>query len=1001
VLVLSAILMLAQQSPAGDGPRAPYWQQRLKYQIHARLDEPTGTLGGDEIITYRNNSPDTLVSFALHLYLNAFRPGSRWADADSVEKRRRFNDLRDPDFAFNRISGVTIMGQPVTPTWPFAPDSTIARFALPRPLPPGASMEVTLNWSARPSTLPRRQGRRGRHFDFAQWYPRVVAYDKHGWQEHPLYPAGEFYGDFGEFEVTLDLPEDQVVGATGVPVCGDPGWLAGGRADGRMGSGAEVYYRRDFYGSASKPCGEGSAPVPGYKRIVWEAHDVHHFAMSMSPDYRYEGGRYKDIAIHVLYQPGDDTTWGRGVAVERTRLALAWLDELFGPYPWPQLTNVHRIEGGGTEFPMMVHDGSAGLGLIVHEVGHNYLMGILANNEWREGFLDEGFTSYQTTRFEAAQGQRGGYAQIERDILLSDLDGRSEPTSLPSERYRDFSTYNRMIYDRGELFYHQLGRIVGDSVMRRILRTYYDRWKLAHVDEAAFREVAEEVSGRDLSTFFGQWLHSVTLYDYAVGRIQRGARSEERGGWTSRVEVLRKSPGMFPVQVLVRSNGDSAVVTTDGIAEREWVTVNTRGRPREVVVNPSADAHDWNALNDRKTRGLLGWRTAPKIEWYLDPQFSRRISRSARTVGLVPTVWYNDAGGVTLGARARSDYLGRFERNTIQLSAGTRNPSGGGSSFPEDIGFHTVVRNPIHAYAPRTEQTLEAFRIEGRTGLAASVERDRTAHTAFGPKTFAGASLRWMSTHDTQYLDPARWDGGGFVEGSAGLRSSERRGLWDVAGRLSLGGGVEYRNKGTGLSTDTRYDVQPYLRLTAEAAGRRPVGTAAVVGVRVFGGWTESGRRLLQQRRLFLFGADPLAEFGHPFMQSRGSLLAGRSVHYHLPGGGGVRGVSAGLTASLIGAINVELERRLVTRLSSKLFRDVRIAGFADGAVANGDIRLDDGGAFVGDAGVGIRSAHRIGDTAFETRIDLPLLVSRPELALHERGGHVRLRYVVSFQPAF
>jgi hypothetical protein len=113
-----------------------------------------------------------------------------------------------------------------------------------------------------------------------------------------------------------------------------------------------------------------------------------------------------------------------------------------------------------------------------------------------------------------------------------------------------------------------------------------------------------------------------------------------------------------------------------------------------------------------------------------------------------------------------------------------------------------------------------------------------------------------------------------------------------------------------------------------------------------------------------------------------------------------VRGVSAGLTASLLGALNVELERRMLARPSARLFRDVRLAGFADAAVANGDIRLDDGGAFVGDFGVGVRASHRIGDTPFETRIDLPLFVSRDELAVHQRGNAFRLRYVVSFQPA-
>jgi hypothetical protein len=661
-MIAPAILLavtLQQSPPAG------YWQQRLEYRIEARLDESQGTLSGSQRVRYQNNSPDTLRTVSFHLYLNAFRPGSRWADADSMEGRRRFNDLGEPDFGFNRVSEVSIGGAGVDPVYPFAPDSTIVRFALPAPVAPGASFEVSLRWSARPSTLPRRQGRRGRHFDFAQWYPRVVAYDRFGWAEHPLYPAGEFYGDFGDFRVTLDLPEDQVVGATGVPVCGDPGWS-------RVSANPAqpVALGRDAYGGAV--C-ETVSPAPGRKQVVFDARDVHHFAISMNPEYRYEGGRFGQVLVHVLYQPGDTATWGRGIAVERTRVALEWLDGLFGPYVWPQITNVHRIEGGGTEFPMMVHDGSASQGLILHEVGHNYLMGILANNEWREGFLDEGFTSFQTAWFNEVQGNPGAAERQEYTILLSDLDGWSEPTSLVSERYRDFSTYNSMIYGRGELFFHQLRRIVGDATMLEILRTYYQRWQLKHVDEAAFRAVVEEVSGRDLGGFFAQFLHGTALYDYSVG----GVKAQRRNGataqrWLTRVEVKRNAPGMFPVEVMVRSGSDSARAQVSGAAASEWVELSTEGRPREVEVDPGVLSHDWNMLNNRKKRGLFGFSPAPRRDIYLDRIFSRRIRRDALTAAVAPTAWYNDEGGVTLGGRVRTDYLGRFERNELLLSVDTR-----------------------------------------------------------------------------------------------------------------------------------------------------------------------------------------------------------------------------------------------------------------------------------------------------------------------------------------
>src|SRR5215510_44641 len=218
-----------------------YWQQRVAYEIVASVDEPSGVLSGNVRIHYVNQSPDTLRDFYVHQYLNAFRPGSRWAAADSAEERVRFQHMKDPDYAFERISESRIMGQAGKPDYPYAPDSTIAHWRLPRPLAPGDSMQVEIAWRARPSTLPRRQGRRGRRFDFAQWYPKVVVYDKYGWEDHPLYPAGEFYGEFASYDVTLDLAGDQVIGATGVPVSGDPGWEKASVTRG------PIDYQRDYY----------------------------------------------------------------------------------------------------------------------------------------------------------------------------------------------------------------------------------------------------------------------------------------------------------------------------------------------------------------------------------------------------------------------------------------------------------------------------------------------------------------------------------------------------------------------------------------------------------------------------------------------------------------------------------------------------------------------------------------------------------------------------------
>jgi len=575
--MLSMLLVLI----GGPPPDSTYWQQRVAYEISASLDEPSGVLTGKARIWYVNQSPDTLRDFYVHQYLNAFRPGSRWAAADSAEGRVRFQHMQDPDYAFERITAASVMGVSGKPDYPYAPDSTIAHWRLARPLAPGDSLVAEIDWQARPSTLPRRQGRQGRRFDFAQWYPKVVVYDKYGWEDHPLYPAGEFYGEFASYDVMLDLASDQVVGATGVPVEGDPGWQKA--AVGAVGAVARggIDYQRSYY-RRSNSNGGGQAVrcgvvAPGRKCVRFFADSVHHFALSLNPDYRYEEGRYKDVVVRVLYQPGDSATWGKGIAVQRTEAALAWLDQLFGKFAWPQITNVHRIEGGGTEFPMMIMDGSASIWLIVHELGHNYTMGILANNEWREGWIDEGFTEFQTAWFQEANTGQRDYP--EEDLLLWDLDRWSQPVSMISERYRDFLTYNTMIYSKGHLFLEQLRYVVGDEAMLKILRTYYARWRLKHVDETAFRDVAEEVSHMDLKWLFAQWLHGTPLIDYKLQKVERKRLAD--GRWLTAVEIERLGDGWMPIEI---GDKDSIYTRVSGQAEREHVAADDLQRRLHLVV---------------------------------------------------------------------------------------------------------------------------------------------------------------------------------------------------------------------------------------------------------------------------------------------------------------------------------------------------------------------------------------------------------------------------------
>ena len=978
MLLLAALVAIGDTTPG-------YWQQQVAYRMTASLDEASGVLTGHERITYVNRSPDTLTAFYVHDYLNAFRPGSRWSAVDQAEGRVRFQNMKDPDYAFERITQSTVMGESRRPDYPFAPDSTVAHWALPHPLGPGDSAVVEIDWLARPSTLPRRQGRQGRRFDFAQWYPKVVVYDRYGWEAHPLYPAGEFYGEFATYDVTLDLAQDQVIGATGVPVCGDPGWDKA-----RAGPDVRVEYQRDYYGRVPSDC---PAAGPGRKTVRFRAEQVHHFAFSLNPQYIYEQGRYKDVVVHVLYQPTDRTTWGGGIAVSRTETALGWLDSLYGPFAWPQLTNVHRIEGGGTEFPMMVMNGGPGLGLILHEVGHNYTMGILANNEWREGYLDEGFTSFQTAWYEATHGINDDYGELEAGILLDDVDRWSEPVSTPSERFRDFFLYNEMIYNKGELFYDELRYVVGDDAMRRILRTYYARWKLKHVDEDAFRGVCEEVSHQDLKWLFAEWLHATPLIDYELQHVARQRQPD--GRWLTTVTVRRRGDGVMPLEI-----GDARhlYARTTGQAEVERLSFTSDSSPGRLTLDPRIQAHDWNMLNNYEPKGLFHSRGAVALR--IDNPTKDVVRRDKTALGVMPVIWSNDVDGVTIGIRTRSNYLGRFDRGLSIVSQGLKGDQG------EGRGFYFQTENPVAHPVPRTTTGLAAWYVEGRAGIRLWWDRSDRRRWVDRADPHTGFDALWMATTNKSFLDPRLWNDAGTVEAGPWMSSTGPLGRGTVSGRIGLHGGIVYRYPGPGIVSEHRYDIEPFLRGTAELSTRLPFWLGTTLGLRGFAGGYAAHSAPPLQRRIYIAGADPYETFTNPLLRSRGALFVRPGFFYQAPGDANLRGFAPELGGRWAVSGSVELARTVFT-LRQGPVRGLALHLFGDGGLVDtAAVAPATPGKTVTplwDAGAGAVATLRAGDLGWTLRCDVPFLVSRWTYAADPsaRDRRSQFRWVVSLSPSF
>ena len=852
---------------------------------------------------------------------------------------------------------------------------------LARPLAPGDSLTLTMDWTSRPPPPPATDPR---HLDFTWWYPRLAVYDANGWPEHPFDPDANSYGEIATYLVRLDVPADMVMGATGVPLCGDPGW-----ARARRPAGRQILWQRDWYTHPRDPLARGimdadsscMAAAPGRKTVAWYAEDVPDFAMTMNPAFRYEEGDFLEKPVRVLYDPGQERVWGAGLVSRRSETALGWLEEVAGRYPWPQTTSA-QLATGGTSAPMMALSASGGLEAIVRQFGQNYFGSVVSNDAWRERWLGEGLNRFQSDWYFHEIGRRGDYARLERTVLGWDLDGLSQPVANPPGAFRDRATWLAMTSERGELFFHQLRTAAGgDGPAREIVRLYYATYTFRRASEPALRQVAEQVTGRDLATLYRQWLHETVLYDYAVGSAQRSQQSRTEGTagtWTTSVEVLRKARGQFPVEVWVIGVSDTGVARVSGDSASERVSIATASEPREVKIDPLVRSHDWNMLNNR-TRFAFGLPGHA----YLDTYVSSQSRRDELTIGFAPTAWYNSEGGWTFGVRSRSNYMGRFELDEAYLNLST-----GWSSSPEpgrtDVNGSIRLSNPTWLRSPGLSEWIGAAWVEGRAAAGIGVEKSLRRSLADSAVRSVGLSLEWLTVSTPSYLEPGFYTDAGTAELTGTGRMTGRLGGWQLEGRATAAAGYMYPNDSAGPGVAE----QAYFRGTLSGTARHGLSRHLTVALGAYAGAALGGNDVVRQRLIYVAGSDPYRQFRDPFVRSRGSILRLDGVNYQSPGGANVRGLAPTTSASQVYGANLELEASVFRRAGGPL-RLVAFTVFADGALANGDVSTSQPGSIdgVADAGLGVRIGLHAGQTPFVVQFYVPLWVSKPALAQDTAPG--------------
>ena len=600
-------------------------RQVASYDIKARLVPATRTIEATETLTWTNDSETAVSELPFHLYMNAFKNNRTTFMKESGGLHRGFKAGED-DWGKIDVSRIGIAGgADLTGTMSFLrpddgnpDDQTVMQVTLPAPVGPGERISLEIKFATRLPKVFARSGYSGEFYMVGQWFPKIGVLRNGAWNCHQYHANSEFFADFGAYRVEITVPEKYVVGATG---------------------------RRES---------ERKNP-DGTKTLVHVQEDVHDFAWTACPDFVESRERF------VLDDPPVDTEMillvHKAHLKSRDRYALAlrrgleFFSRSYGPYPYATVTLVDPAPGaagaGGMEYPTLFTAGTTswmpgGVRMpemvTIHEFGHGYWYGIVASNEFEEAWLDEGINSYSEVKaMEKYYGE--GRSMIDLGgMWIGDLtfqrlrvigSGRFDPVLKDSWSYVSGGSYATNVYAKAALMMLTLERWLGEDVMVRIMKTYYERWKFRHPTSEDFVRVAEEVSGRDLGWFFDQTLRSPDKLDYAVselssrevneplglfnekgagpvadGKAGKGAKAAAKPkAYRNVVVVARYGEWVFPQEVLVTfADGRKVRESWDG--KDRWKRFVYEGPVKVVSAEIDPDRKlvlDVNYLNNSRT----------------------------------------------------------------------------------------------------------------------------------------------------------------------------------------------------------------------------------------------------------------------------------------------------------------------------------------------------------------------------------------------------------------
>ena len=654
--LIALVCLLAGQTFAQD-----YFQQEVNYRINVTLDDKAHAISGNIEIEYVNHAPQTLDSIWMHLWGNAFsKPTTAFGEQKLRMSSTKFYFAKDSDLGY--YSGLDFSVEGEEATWFFDkknPDIAVVKLA--RPLKTNEKITIRTPFALKIPGSFSRLGHVGDSYQMTQWYPKPAVFDRKGWHPIPYLDMGEFYSEFGNFDVTITLPENYVVGATGtLQTESERQFLTQKIAE------TEALVKTGF------PEGTDFPPSSSrMKTIRYTAENVHDFAWFadkrfhvLKDEATLASGRKVDAWAMFTNQEAE--LWTKGA--EYVKRAVEFYSELVGEYPWPHATAVQSAlsAGAGMEYPMITVIGKSGDprsldDVITHEVGHNWFYGLLASNERDHAWMDEGINSYYEYRYMANYYGGGRSEEMLPDFIQKTSDAdvyelaylfqcRRNLDQAPETTSNDFSAINYGIsaYVKPGSAFRHLEEYLGTERFDEIMQSYFEKWKFKHPYPEDLRQHFEMESGIPIAIgmgwFFDGYLFSKKKLDYSLAKISStGAPDVEERDF----KILVKNKGEIAAPFPVSGYRYSELVKTEwfeGFAGEQEISFPACDCDEFVLDGQHITLDYFRKNNNIKTSGLL--KTVEPFR----PRFFGVLENSRKTtLNFFPILGWNTYDGLMTG----------------------------------------------------------------------------------------------------------------------------------------------------------------------------------------------------------------------------------------------------------------------------------------------------------------------------------------------------------------